>query len=278
MRIPYSFSILRYIHDPITEEFLNIGVLVFSKEAVYLNARCTTNYERISKMFAKIDGERFRQLTRYVESEIRKLANEFADTPSRFSLEAVIARVLPPDDSAFRFSTPGIGLSHDLDATTMDMFDRFVQKYNTSAEPVRRNDEDVWKVYRQPLERRHVMSKLVPKEIATQDYSYRFDHSWKNEIWHMYEPLSLDLVDAGSMADKANRWVGRATILTESAEPWKIHMLLGEPKEPGMKAAFTKAENILHKMPGKHEFVKEAEAEEFAEMVANEMKSHGNIS
>ena len=30
MKVAYSFSVLRYIHDPVTQEFVNIGVAVFS--------------------------------------------------------------------------------------------------------------------------------------------------------------------------------------------------------------------------------------------------------
>jgi hypothetical protein len=104
MRIPYSFSILRYVHDPITEEFINLGVVVFSKEAQYLNSRCTSQYGRISKMFTKIDGERFRQLTRYVVSEIQKVGSEIVKPLSGYTLETLLGRVLPPDDSAFQFS------------------------------------------------------------------------------------------------------------------------------------------------------------------------------
>jgi hypothetical protein len=226
-------------------------------------------------MFAKIDGERFRQLTRYVDSEVRKVSAEVDSGLNGYTLEALVGRVLPPDDSAYQFSKPGLGLSHDLDETMNELFERFVQKYNTSAEPLRRNDDDIWKdVYREPLERRHVSAKLIPKKITTPDFSYRFDHSWKNKLWHVYEPVSLDLVDTQSLADKANRSVGRATSLIDSAEPWKIHVLLGEPREPRMRAAYIKAQNILHKMPGEHEFVKETEAESFAEMVASEMKHH----
>jgi len=33
VRTPYTFSILRYVHDPVTQEFINIGVAVYSREA-----------------------------------------------------------------------------------------------------------------------------------------------------------------------------------------------------------------------------------------------------
>jgi hypothetical protein len=54
-----------------------------------------------------------------------------------------------------------------------------------------------------------------------------------------------------------------------------MYILLGEPRESGLKAAFVKAQNILNKMPGQHELVKESEAEEFADEVADELHDHG---
>jgi hypothetical protein len=43
MKAAYSFSVLRYVHDPVTQEFVNIGVAVFSPEARYFRAICTTS-------------------------------------------------------------------------------------------------------------------------------------------------------------------------------------------------------------------------------------------
>ena len=67
MRTPYSFSILRYVHDPVTQEFVNIGVALYSAQAGFLRAICTTHYARITHLFTKIDGNRFRQMTRYIQ-------------------------------------------------------------------------------------------------------------------------------------------------------------------------------------------------------------------
>jgi hypothetical protein len=271
MKIPYKFSILRYVHDPVTQEFANIGVVVYSKEARFLGAICAQNYSRITRMFTKIDGERFRQVARYIQNQLQKMgASASVDAP----LESLLARILPPDDTAFQFSPAGVGLSEDLNKTLNEVFERFVQRYTVSLDSRRRDDEDVWKIYREPLERRHVLSRLMPKRIVASDYEYEFQHSWKNQLWHMYEPISFDMSDSNSIVDKANRWVGRATSLADSSEPWKIHVLLGEPRDSKMKNAFTKAQNILHKMPGEHDFVKEDEAEHFAESVAEDIKTH----
>ncbi len=84
MKTAYSFSILRYVHDPVTQEFVNVGVAVYSAEARYLRVSCSTHYGRISRLFCKIDGTRFRQLTRYVQDQINTLGEKL---PSELPFE-----------------------------------------------------------------------------------------------------------------------------------------------------------------------------------------------
>lgn len=276
-QIPYSFSILRYIHDPVTQEFVNIGVSVFSKEARYLNAKCEIHYGRITRVFGKIDGDRFRQATRYIQEKLQRLGEQmrlslpFEHDPK---IEDLLTRVLPPDDSAFQFAPPGFGLTTDLGGALRELFTRLVDKYSSPQECPHRDDEEVWRVYREPLERCHVTSRLAPKKIVSPNFDYEFQRSWRNERWHVYEPISFDLLEANSILDKANRWLGRGTNLVDSKEKFKMHILLGAPQDPSLKQAFTKAQNILNRMPGKPELVKEGEAEAFAKELAEEIKEH----
>ncbi len=277
MSVPYSFSVLRYIHDPVTQEFLNIGVAVFSAEAEYLNAICTTKYGRISETFCKIDGVGFRQLSQHIQDSIRSAGSKYSSSlpfePNQ-NIEQILAKVLPRDDSSIQFSKAGVGLSSDLDQTLQDLYKRYVEKYLDAGELPGRSDDEVWRVFRGPLDRVLVTPHLNPKRIVAPDYDYEFQRSWKNEIWHVYEPVSFDMVEAASILDKANRWLGRATSLNDSAEPFRIHLLIGEPKDERLKPASVKAENILNKMPVKKDFIKESDAESFAEELASEMKKH----
>lgn len=279
MRTPYTFSVLRYIHDAVTQEFINIGVAVYSQQAGFLRAICTAHYSRVTHTFTKIDGNRFRQLTRYVQSEINAIGETLPDMlpfePVR-TIDQLLNRVLPPDDSSIQFSNPpGAGLSTDLDKTLSELFDRYVERYAVRPGAARRDDEDVWRVFRAPLERRHVTTHLAPKRIMASSYDYEFERAWKNRIWHVYEPVSFDMMDAGSILEKANRWVGRATSLNDSSESFKIHMLLGEPQDERLRSAFEKAQNILNKMPGQKELVRETEADAFADELAREIGEHG---
>jgi hypothetical protein len=183
-------------------------------------------------------------------------------------------KVLPRDDSSLQFSPAGVGLSSDLENTLGELFERYVEQYSRVGESDRRTDEEVWKVYREPLERRDIASKLLPKKIIAPNYEYEFQHSWKNQSWHVCEPVSFDLVEAPSILDKANRWVGRAISLSESKEDFKIHVLLGEPQDEKLRSTFIKAQNILHKMPEVNEFVRESDAEQFADHLKTQMNHH----
>jgi hypothetical protein len=277
MRTPYSFSVLRYVHDPVSQEFINIGIAVYSREAGFLCAVCTTHYARISRMFAKIDGNRFRQLIRYIQEQInvigQNLSSELPLEPGR-GIENLLARVLPPDDSSLQFSNAGVGLSHDLEETARELFDRYVERYSLNGDSPRRDDEDVWRIFREPLERRQITAYLAPKRISAPNYDYEFQRAWKNQIWHLYEPVSFDLMDGGSIVVKANRWLGRATSLNDSSESFEIHFLLGEPQDPRLQSNFDKARNILNKMPGKKQFIRESEADEFAYEFEREVRRH----
>jgi hypothetical protein len=122
-----------------------------------------------------------------------------------------------------QFSHAGVGLSHDLEKTVTELFDRYVDRYATTADSIRR-DEDVWRSsFKEPLERRDVTAYLMPKRIIAPNYDYEFRRAWKNKLWHLYEPVSFDMVDGGSMVEKANRWVGRATSLSSPVLIESLH-------------------------------------------------------
>lgn len=274
MRSAYSFSVLRYVHDPATQEFVNVGVAVYSEAQRFLRAVCTRHSSRVSGMFCRVDRGRILQLTQYVQAEInrqgRSLSWElpFSDLPS---LDRLLAQVLPPDDSALQFAPAGSGVSSNLEATLTELYERYVAQYEVDRGRPRRDDDDVWKTFRVPLEKRKVAARLHPKKIESPDYEYEFDRAWKNGIWHVYEPVSFDLSDAKGILDKACRLSGRAYNLQGSREPFKIHLLVGVPQDESLLPAFSRAEKILRKMPGEKDLVFESQADAFAEEVEREV-------
>jgi hypothetical protein len=277
--IPYRFCVLRYIHDGVTGEFVNVGIALFSVDVPYLRAKCTIQYGRITRVFDRIDGDRFKQTVRYIEDEVNRTGQKlrqrvlsFAETEP--TVEGLLKQVLPRDDSAIQFSAPGYGVSLDLESTLAELYERYVERYAGQPDIPSRSDDEVWRVFREALERRSVLGSLTPKAIIAPDYEYEFRAGWKNEIWHVYEPVSFDLVEPTSLVDKANRWWGRSASLAESPERFRLHLLIGEPQNPRLVHAFGKARNILGKMPGSPDLIMEADADKFAADLEREISVH----
>jgi len=60
-----------------------------------------------------------------------------------------------------------------------------------------------------------------------------------------------------------------------TTDKFSEQVLLGKPRESELQGAYIKAQDILHKMPGKPELVQEDEAEKFAESPKKEIEQHG---
>jgi len=269
---PYEFSVLRYSYDPIIQEFINVGIVVYSRTTQSLQARVNTNYGRASKMFGRIDGARYRITLRHLQNRLDELEHELSQgklfSPVN-SLEGSLSQILPADDSSLRFDRGGVGIADDINRTCQKLYERYVLANDAGVDG--RTREDVWRTFRKPLERLDIASRLVQKRIAAKDYSYEFQHAWKNGVWNLYEPISFDLLKEADIREKANKWLGRSLCLQESSEQFKLVLLLGRPQHARLRDAFQHAENILNKMPVKKEIVREDEAESFAEELRSEL-------
>lgn len=53
MKTPYSFVTLHYVHDVVTGEFANVGVVLYAPEQRLLLARFTGSYERLNAIFLR---------------------------------------------------------------------------------------------------------------------------------------------------------------------------------------------------------------------------------
>jgi hypothetical protein len=229
-------------------------------------------------MFLDVNGDQLRPLMRFIQSSFEeyalKLNGELPLQGQPKNIMDVAASILSRDDSSLQWSEPGGGVSENPSVTLEQLYVRLVEKYELRAQLPSRTDDEVWRGFKKELEVKQVLAKLQPKRIVAKDYEHEFDHAWKNGTWNLYQPISFDLIDAESLLDKANRWLGRATILQESQEKFKLHMLLGEPRLEKLKLSYEKALNILNRMPVKKEFIREDEAVKFSKTLAKEIEQH----
>lgn len=210
----YSYSVLRYVHDVTTGEFVNVGLALYCPSMRYANAACRTTSKRLTPLFPSLDSNVFRALMRKVQTRFEALHDEVSnqlDLRPYASVMELAQSVIPQDDSALQWAPMGSGLTSDPDATLEQLFDRFVMKHEETSTVPRRNDEQVWKNFSRELEQQQVLKHFQPKTFTTADDEIKFDRAWKNGVWHCLAPVSFDLSSPESIRDKAHKWLGQIT-------------------------------------------------------------------
>lgn len=278
MKTAYTYTVLRYIHDTTTGEFVNVGVALYAGEQRYVSALCRNTYGRLGKVFPGIDGDSFKNLMRYIQSRFdefgERLRSELPLTALPKGVMEVALTVLPADDSSLQWSPMGSGLTEDPSATLEVLFQRMVARYDERQEKERRSDDEVWRGYRRALEKNHVLGHLKPVKISVEDDEMQFNHTWKNGVLNCLEPVSFDLTAADSIRDKAHRWLGLINSINNPTSPFKLYMLVGEPQKEELRPAFDSAISILNKMPVDSQVIREKDADEFSQRLAKEIAEH----
>lgn len=278
-RTPYSYIVLRYVHDIGTGEFINVGVVLLAVKEAYVGARFKTAYARVKKAFPSVDPDVFRARMKRLQASFDQIAGgDFGTTDATVlksdgRIEPLVHSVVREDDSSLQWSPVGGGLSKDLPATLSALFERFVTKHDTDLIQSPRKDDDVWRRFRTELDKRNVLSHLKEKVIAVADDAVKFEHAWKNGTWHCYEPLSFDLSSDASIKEKAHRWLGQVSSIKDASEDFHVYFLVGKPTDAGLNEAYEKAVSILRKAPSS-EVVEEASAEQFSKSVADAISLH----
>jgi hypothetical protein len=274
---PYTYTILRYLHDPRAGEALNVGVVLHVAAERKLLARVRSTFGRVKAAFPDLDGEAFKQALREVERGIERVAREMHKgglLAAAGDAAAFARRGMPEDDSALQWSPVGSGLTADAEATLDRLYDRFVQRHDDRARR-RRDDEDIWRPVRERLDARGVSVPFEEKTFAGELDAITFRHAWKNGQWHAYEGVSLDLASQDSIMEKARRWVGHLTTVRDGlAEPLKLHLIIGAPQEQGLGEAYRKALAMMRKAPLRPEVVEEHAIDDLVSRIEDEVRAH----
>ena len=278
---PYSYTVLRYVHDVTTGEFVNVGLVLHMQAAGILRARVRSTIGRIKDIFPDLDRRTFVSAVKAVENAVGVVAREVSETRllhAGSDAGALARRALPVDYSSLQWSPVGTGLSDDAGKTFERLYERLVTRYDVKSAH-RRTDADVWRPVRDLLAERNIEVKLEPKEIIGKADDISFKHAWKNGVWHAYEPLSLDLADAEGIKDKARRWLGHLVAVEgASADPVRVHFILGKPQTQVLIPAYEKAKAILLQAPGRPEIFEEDQIEGLVSGIEDEYRRHAGAA
>jgi len=120
----YEYAVIRLVPRVEREEFLNVGIILFSKGAKYLNCKCHIDTEKLDLFSSELEvGEINKNLEAFDKiCAASKDGGPVAqwETPDRFRW------LTAQRSSSLQTSRPHNGFSDDLDATLERLFGELV--------------------------------------------------------------------------------------------------------------------------------------------------------
>lgn len=277
-RQPYTYVLLRYRHDPAADEVVNVGVLVHAPGFAFLKMCVRHTQGRLTKIFPDLDTEAFKATLRSIERTAERLAaTQSGDLFASVNGAGGIAqRILPHDDSSYRWGAVGSGTTVDPAKTLDSLYARFVSKYDEHKR-ARRDDAEIWRPVRDRLEEKKLAGRLQSKTIFSSVDRVDFDHAWKNGAWHCYQPLSFDLSTEEHIREKARRWAGHMLALSNAAEEFKPYFFVGTPSDQSLLPAYGAALNILKLSPITPQIIEETDIDRFVSQIEDAIRAHDAI-
>ncbi len=278
---PYSYTVLRYVHDVVTGEFVNVGLVLFAPpsdgQPPVLRFEFKDRISRIRGMFPDVDRRAFLAAMQAIRRHAKSVRSEVCRDDlflSDLDAVAVAHKILPHDGSSLRWSSASAGVASDLEKVFLRATKRMLSTYDRTTSGGR-TDEDVWRPVRQALVERKVDIEFEAKVIHGSVDTIEFRHSWKNGKIHAYEPLSFDLADADRIKDKARKWLGHlASVQIGSADEFQAYFIAGRPSKEALLPAYRTALEILRNAPSNPGVYEEAEIESLVNSIEDEFRHH----
>jgi hypothetical protein len=276
----YTYTTLRYVHDVTTGEFVNVGIAMLAPELDYVGAKCRKTISRVRSIFPSVNADAFKASMKYVEAKLKQaqverseLKGQHLSTEGHKTVMELALNVIGRDDSVLQWSPMGSGLTSDPEATLDHLYERMVASNDEISPAAHRQDSDVWRKFSSVLHNRKLLEHFKPKTISVKDDEIKFDHAWKNGVWHCLAPVSFDLSSSASIKDKAHKWLGQLSSVSDTQDQFKVYFLIGEPSQIDLADAALSAVNILKKSAMTDVVYTERETEKLAELIERKLKA-----
>jgi len=246
----FQYQIVRYIHDKVTGEFVNVGIILFMPESKFLGSQFIRKYSRLSNFFTTIKGHHLLTTLRHIQSEITVISKRL-DSNDIFeehtSLESITKAILQEDDSSLECSTTKLGIDIEGEIALTDLFERLINKYNQDEDIEIFDDQKVWqKVYKKYFDECGLTDKFKEHSIQIDHNVIQFDKTLINGHLNCYQTLCFDLSRAESIKSKTYKWSGILSAIEKSNESISINFLTILPDKHSSMIPFIR-DSLLNK-------------------------------
>lgn len=258
----YKYCILKYKHTPFLDESINIGLLVYFSSERKFSFTYSKNLSRIKNIYTNIPEKTIREYLRQIDNFVQKFIFKedlFQVEEINNLTEFISKKLLTIDSSVLSFTNCRTELQYEFKNELINSI--LLNKYFI---------EDIKTPYHQSRE-----SELAKKFYANLsglnfdlinkdkkkfyvDYTlinetgnpFKFDYAWQNGTLNLVKPISFDLKESKSIAEKAYKNLGQFIDLESEAIEKKLRydLILGRPKERSLHKEYDHAIKLLEKV------------------------------
>ena len=271
---PYQFSYLRYIHDVSTEEFVNIGIVMFipnERRFLYL---LTEHYARLSEFYLDFQSNNYKYLLRSLKARL-KSAEDF-DFPKVDNINKILLKIVPIESGCFQWSDTMSGVVEQPEKRLEKLFAKVITAHETRKTRKRRDEKDIAKNLSNLLQQKGLLSDIESNvTIHNRDlnYSYEFKFGWQNGKKQFAEPISLDYKNKKDLVNKVSNFIGDMFSLKDS-EDFQVTPIVAPPKQDNLKEEYENAIVRMKEIPQINKIISEDQIKDFILKIETDISSH----
>jgi hypothetical protein len=280
----YKYSILKYKHNAFLDESINIGLLIYFENYSKFSFKFSKNLSRIKSIYENVPEKTIKEYLKRIEIQIKKfnLENDIFQSSEVKDLSTFISKnFLANDSSSLRFTNPIKNSQNDFDNkfiedTLTDKFlihdiiqtnsqpkePKLLQKYFSSLKGLDFNEIN-------KFNKKFYFNYELENETGN---VFNFDYAWQNGTLNLVKPISFDLKESKSIADKAYKNLGQFIDLENNAKNKNLRFdfILGKPSSKFLFKEYDHAVKLLEKIKFS-EIIDEDEIEQYAKRTKSEL-------
>jgi hypothetical protein len=281
VKIRCQAAVLRYVHDVVAGEYLNIGIVLFCPDRAYLACKFLPSWQRVTAAFPGSEPVHLRRVAAFIADACAEweatVKTELLLEPTP-DLRSFLAKLVPEDDASLQFSPSVSGITRDPAKTLEELFVRYVGRFLDKGERVQRDDADVWRDFTGRIQDATILKRLRPRVLKVSHFSYEFQHAWKNGHWNVVQAVSLDMAESRHVTDKATQWTGRLMTLRPAEQDTEFALVVGMPHKgsarPVMQAARDAVAILRENLVGQASVLTEDEVAPLASKLIRDLTDH----
>lgn len=230
------YSIIRFLPYAETEEFANVGVVMFAPTARYFDFRLSNKWRRIGAFFESLDRKVFGEGARAFQEELVRTRDMIGKRAAieglwQISAQRVFDDLIRPREALFRFSPIRAAMTDDPEAKLAALFDYYVQHDFATPEY---HEALIERAVRGVLRREGLGALFQRAKLGAGTLQFAVPFAEKDRfgrILRIIKPMHLAYDDPVRILDHGNQWLGRLRHL-ERVKALPDAMLLAVTEPP----------------------------------------------